>query len=107
QAAEVVERDGDLMVDVKTYDAPSGRVVTRRTIVRGGQVRRMEFSVRPFTLRELAGWLEEAGFGEVRAYGAEGEPFGLLSRRMIAVGQVAGATAARPTPRWPAAGPGG
>jgi SAM-dependent methyltransferase len=80
-----VERDGDFMLDRSEFDADSGRIKTERIAIRGGRVRRFHFFVRTFTFTELRDWLLQTGFGSVEAYGWEGEPFSLESRRMITV----------------------
>jgi len=81
----LVERGDDLLIDRTTYDAESGRTETERISVRDGRVRRYRFSVRTFDLNELRGWLLEAGFRDVAAYGEDGGSFGLASRRMRVV----------------------
>ncbi|HEX6988318.1 MAG TPA: class I SAM-dependent methyltransferase [Bacillota bacterium] len=85
QRSIVWERDGDFLIDHNAYDPLSGRSHTQRIVIRGSRVRRMHYSIRMFTLRELADWLRQAGFREVAGYGAEGEPLTVQSRRMIAV----------------------
>jgi cyclopropane fatty-acyl-phospholipid synthase-like methyltransferase len=67
----VVERETDLMVDRVELDVESARTRTERTIVRGGRVRKTRFVVRWFSAPELRGWLEEAGFVDVRTPGLE------------------------------------
>ncbi len=80
-----VDRGNDLLVDRTTYDPASGRMNTERISVRDGQVHRYHFSVRSFSFNELRQWLLDAGFAEVDGYGPDGEPYGLQSRRMVAV----------------------
>ena len=81
----LVERGDDLLIDRTTYDADSGRTQTERISVRDGRVRRYRFSVRTWDLNELRGWLLDAGFRDVTAYGGDGGPFDLSSRRMVVV----------------------
>jgi SAM-dependent methyltransferase len=85
QHASLVERDGNYMIDRHRYDVPSGRVETERIVVRDGGVRRMRFFVRLFTFPELATWLRQAGFRDVRGFDQDGQPLGLDSRRMVVV----------------------
>jgi 2-polyprenyl-3-methyl-5-hydroxy-6-metoxy-1,4-benzoquinol methylase len=68
-----VERDGDLMLDEWKLDVENARLVTERTVVRGGKTRRTQFVVRWFSPPELRVWLEEAGFENVRTPGLEPE----------------------------------
>jgi SAM-dependent methyltransferase len=85
QPASVEERDGSLMIDQRQFDLPTGRMITKRTVVRGGQVRHASFFVRMFTFTELRDWLLAAGFANVRGCGDEGGELTLDSRRMIVV----------------------
>jgi hypothetical protein len=54
------------MVDRWTLDAENARFRTERLVVRNGRARKAHFSVRWFTPPELRGWLEAAGFENVR-----------------------------------------
>jgi SAM-dependent methyltransferase len=58
---QVTERDGDWMIDRTRYEPVTGRTVTQRTIIRAGQQRTFEFSVRVFTFTELRDWLVAGG----------------------------------------------
>jgi SAM-dependent methyltransferase len=85
--ATIVERDGDLMVDRVTYDQAEHRSRTERFIVRGGQVRRIEFSLEQVPAPQLVQRLQEAGFRDVRLFGQGGGPFEPEGPRLIACGQ--------------------
>ena len=84
-AANVLERDGDLVVDRHRFDIETGREVTERWIVRGGRVRKSEYSVRFYTFTELRDLLLDVGFAAVHAVGHDGEPLTLETRRMVVV----------------------
>ncbi len=76
----------DRMSDVKRFDPLGGFIVYDRSVVRAGRTtRKFTFSVRLFAPAELRSWLEAAGFVDVRAYGADGEPFDVESERLILV----------------------
>jgi SAM-dependent methyltransferase len=83
--ASLVERDGDLMVDRHRFDVETGREESERWIIRGGKVRKTEYSVRCYTLTELRSLLVDAGFAAVEATGHDGGPVTLESRRMVVV----------------------
>ena len=85
QPDTVVEREGNLMIDRHRVDLATGRIFDERIIVRAGRVRRLSFFVRMISFTELRAWLSEAGFSAVEAYGPEGEPLTLESRRMLVV----------------------
>jgi ubiquinone/menaquinone biosynthesis C-methylase UbiE len=79
------ERGDDFILDHPRFDPVSGRAVTERIVVRGGNRRRFYFSVRMFVPAELKDWLLDAGFETVAFYDNQGEPLTLESRRAIAV----------------------
>jgi SAM-dependent methyltransferase len=72
---------GDLLaLEERSFDHVSSRVESQWTIIRDGQAEGKHLSLRLYTYRELCGLLEQAGFGNHRAYGSlEWEPFGLGS----------------------------
>jgi ubiquinone/menaquinone biosynthesis C-methylase UbiE len=86
----VVERDGNLLIDLNRFDPLTGRQHAERTIVRDGRVRRFRFFVRLFSFTELRDWFERAGFSDIVGYGEDGEPLNLDHRRMILIGRKPG-----------------
>jgi SAM-dependent methyltransferase len=70
----IVERGDDLAIDKRTFDISTGRMMNRRTIVRNGITRRVEFFVRLLSVNEAIEWLEAAGFEAVTATGPNGDP---------------------------------
>lgn len=83
--AAVFERDGDLVVDRFSYDVMTGRETTERWIVRGGDVRKTEYSVRFYSFTELRSLLLDVGFSSVDGVGHDGDPLTLETRRMIVI----------------------
>ncbi len=83
--AFVVERDDVLMIDRVELDPPASRALTQRIVVRGQRVRRTTFSVRLFTFTELRDWLTDAGFQNISAFDARGNPFSWTSDRLLVV----------------------
>jgi SAM-dependent methyltransferase len=83
QPSGVVEIDGDLLVDQRSYDPITGRVTTRRTTVRDGVVRQQSFSIRLFSFTELRDWMTDAGFAMVEGFSGDGGPLTSESHRMI------------------------
>ena len=80
----LAERDDDLMINKVTLDTARGRSRTERIVVRGGRVRRQEFSLSQPSASQLAEWLCEAGFDEVELFDESGAAFGRTSRRLVA-----------------------
>jgi SAM-dependent methyltransferase len=87
RAGVVSERDGDLMVDRVSYDASDGYSLTERFIVRGGQVRKLEFRLEQVPAPQLVERLQRAGFGAVRVLGRGGGPFVPDGPRLIALAE--------------------
>jgi len=85
--SDVVERDGNLMIDQRRLDPLTSTVVTERIVLRDGRMRRIPFFGRLFTFTELRDWLNAAGFAEVDGYSDDGTPFVSTSRRMIVTAQ--------------------
>jgi SAM-dependent methyltransferase len=81
----VTEVDGAFMIDRHSLDVAANLLHTERVVVADGRTDRFHYSVRLFTFTELRDWLIQAGFRQVEAFGADGEPFSLESRRMIVV----------------------
>lgn len=72
----LVEKDnGDLMIDRFSFDLESGRMLDRRTTLRGGRRRDTAFSVRLYAHTELRSLLQAHGFRVRQAFGGfDGAP---------------------------------
>lgn len=77
------ERDGDLLVDRNEFDPLTNRISTHRTTIRDGHRRDTRFFVRLYPYTELRSLLRAAGFGEVSAFGQDGAPLTIDSRRLL------------------------
>jgi SAM-dependent methyltransferase len=77
--AVVVTRGDDAQIDVYRFDPLTGRMDTRRTVHRDGQVRRSEHFMRLPTPPEWVTWLGDAGFSDVRFSAGGGGPLELDS----------------------------
>ena len=55
------------MLDSHSYSPLTGLSGGERIIIRGGKTGRFDVPVRMFPFTELRGWLEQAGFENVRA----------------------------------------
>lgn len=83
----VVERGDDFMIDRNRFDPIRGRIDTQRTMIRGGAIRRLRFSVRLFAFSELRDWLLDAGFRRVVGLDGKGGPLRTDCPRMIVVAE--------------------
>lgn len=74
--AIVVDKgNGDLLIDRQQFDVASGRLIDRRTTLRGDRRRDVAFSVRLYTYTEIRNLLLVAGFGiEWAGSGFDGAP---------------------------------
>jgi SAM-dependent methyltransferase len=79
------ERDGELMVDRIKLIEDGRQSHTDRFVVRGGQARRIEFTLEQVPGDELRARLERAGFESARLFGAGGGQFLPEGPRMIAL----------------------
>jgi hypothetical protein len=72
---------GDVLaLEERSFNHVTSRVESQWTLIQGGHVENKHLSLRLYTYRELCGLLEQAGFGNHRAYGSlDWEPFGLGS----------------------------
>ncbi len=78
--------NGDMMIDRHHFDIESGRLVDRRTYIRGGKVREVLFSVRLYSFTEIKLLLKLVGFevaGLYDAYDAGAGPPVVGSSRML------------------------
>lgn len=84
---QVVERDnGDLMIDRFQFDLANGRMLDRRTCLRGAHRRDTSFSVRLYAFTELRALLAAQGFVVQQAYGGfDGTPLSAARPRTLMV----------------------
>jgi cyclopropane fatty-acyl-phospholipid synthase-like methyltransferase len=69
-----------LALEERNFDHRTSRVESEWTFVRDGQTERKFLSLRLYTYRELSLLLDQAGFGNLQAYGSlDWDPFGLGS----------------------------
>jgi SAM-dependent methyltransferase len=85
RGVEVVERDGNFLIDTFELDPSTSRSRTERVVIRDGTTRRFEFELRLFTASELADWLRAAGFREPRVRGRDSDELSVDSWRMITI----------------------
>jgi SAM-dependent methyltransferase len=95
----VEERDSSYLIDRHELDLVTNRLNTRRTVIRGGTVRDVDFGIRLTSFSELRGWLVDAGFEAVEGFGPEGSPLSIESRRLIVRARRPATDAKRPDGR--------
>jgi SAM-dependent methyltransferase len=80
-----IRHDDDVALDEHEFVADRSVMQTRRTYVRGGTVREVEYEVRMYMPAEVRELLLAAGFARVELLGNDGQPLTADSRRLIAV----------------------
>lgn len=86
----VLDKGDDMMIDRHTFDTTTGRLVDRRTYVRGGQVRTVTFSIRLYSLTELTALLATTGFRVEKSWGGwDGAPMSMGRNRMLVLARKA------------------
>lgn len=83
--ASTTYRGQDVMIDSSVFDPVTGRVVTTRTVHRGGEVRESRHAVRLPTIPEFDRWLAGAGFSERRYLGGGDSPPTIDDMRLVVV----------------------
>ncbi len=84
--SSVVERDGNFMVDQRTFDSLTGHCVTKRTVIYKQSTKSFQHSVRFYNPTEIIKLFKQIGFSSVEFYeNWEGKPLGQESKRMIVI----------------------
>ncbi len=76
---------------VDRVSVTDGRGHTERFLVRGGRVRKLEFSIELIDDETLERWLDDAGFEEIRFLDRHGDPYTAARRRRITIAKRRGA----------------
>jgi hypothetical protein len=80
------EAGGLLVLSQRRYEPATSRLHVEYRMIRDDQDDRRSMSSRLYSYREVVRLLEEAGFGDIQAYGSlASEPFKLGSSRLLAV----------------------
>jgi SAM-dependent methyltransferase/GNAT superfamily N-acetyltransferase len=95
-SAYVIDREDGMMADRVTYDPETRTSTTERFIVRGGGLRKLEFTLEQVPAPALAARLRRAGFTSVELFGEGGSAFAPSSRRLIALAHKGDAPPVRP-----------
>jgi ubiquinone/menaquinone biosynthesis C-methylase UbiE len=85
QQQQWIRHDDDVALDEYEFLPERSVMRTRRTYVRGGTVREIEYDVRMYMPAELRELLLGAGFSRVELLGGDGQPLSADARRLIAV----------------------
>ncbi|MGC9338023.1 MAG: class I SAM-dependent methyltransferase [Candidatus Cloacimonadia bacterium] len=82
----VVEKENDLMIDRDTFDSTTGRLYTKRIVIRNGRRKDKPFFIRLYNPTEIRDLLRRAGLSIYKMYADfSSKPFTYESRRMIII----------------------
>ncbi|MCK4400795.1 class I SAM-dependent methyltransferase [bacterium] len=82
----IKEKGDDLMIDRNTFDSVTGRMYTKRIVIRDGKRKDKPFFIRHYTPGEIRDLLSKAGFGIYKMYGDwNANPITSDSGRMIII----------------------
>lgn len=73
----------DYMIDANTFDCTTGRLLSERTVIRDGKVRRFRYFVRLFSFTEIRDWLLTVGFKEIDGFAGDGSELTVGSTRLL------------------------
>lgn len=80
----VIEKEGNLMIDRNSFDSLTGLMHNRRITIRNGVRRDMPFAIRIYNPSEMRQMLERAGLEVQAMYGGfDGQPVSADSRRLV------------------------
>ena len=88
QPFNVIEKDGNLLIDRDSFDPVTGRSTNRRIVIRDGVRRDKPFSIRLYSPTEVRALLDQAGLKLHGFYGGwAGTPLTSGDHRMVVVAQ--------------------
>jgi SAM-dependent methyltransferase len=94
---EVIDKDGDLLINRLSFDATTRRFHNQRILVRDGLRKDKPFSIRLYNPAEVRDLLDQAGLELDQMLSHDGQPFSDSSPRMVVIAR---------KPREATAGPG-
>jgi len=83
--SDVIDRDGNLMINRLSFDVLTGRFHNRRIVVRDGVRKDKPFSIRLYDATEIRDLLNKASLEVYKMLGDDGRPLSANSRRMVVI----------------------
>ncbi len=83
--ADVIEKDGDLLINRFSVDVLTGRFHNRRIVIRKGIRKDKPFSIRLYNATEVCSLLTRAGLVDYRLLGEDEQPLSARSRRIFVI----------------------
>jgi SAM-dependent methyltransferase len=83
--ADVIEKDGGLLINRLSFDVLTGRFHNRRIVIRDGIRKDKPFSIRLYNASEMRDLLDRAGLVDHKLLGEDDQPLSARSRRMVVI----------------------
>ena len=83
--SDVIDKDGNLMINRLSFDMLTGRFHNRRIVVRDGIRKDKPFSIRLYDATEIRDLLNKASLEVYKMLGDDGQPLSANSRRMVVI----------------------
>lgn len=85
--ADVVEKDGDLLINRFSFDVLTGRFYNRRILIRNGVRKDKPFSIRLYNAAEIRNLLHGAGLVDYKLLDEDHQPLSARSRRIVVIAE--------------------
>jgi hypothetical protein len=83
--ADVIEKDGDLLINRFSFDALTGRFHNKRIVIRDGIRRDKPFSIRLYNSTEICNLLKGVGLVDYKLFDGNNQPLSAPARRIVVV----------------------
>jgi SAM-dependent methyltransferase len=83
--SDVIDKDGDLLINRLSFDVLTGRFHNRRIVIRNGVRKDKPFSIRLYNATEIRDLLNRVGLEVYKMLGGDGQPLSASSRRMVVI----------------------
>jgi SAM-dependent methyltransferase len=83
--ADVIEKNGNLLINRYSFDVATGRFYNRRILIRNGIRKDKPFSIRLYNASEICDLIKRAGLVDHKLFGEDNQPISSKSRRMIVI----------------------
>lgn len=83
--SEVIDKNGNLLINRLSFDVLTGRFHNRRIVIRNGVRKDKPFSIRLYNATEIRGLLIQTGLEDYRLLGEDNQPVSANSRRIVVI----------------------
>jgi SAM-dependent methyltransferase len=88
-SSDVIDKDGDLLINRLSFDALTGRFHNRRILIRDGVRKDKPFSIRLYNATEIRDLLNRVGLEVYQMLGDDDQPLSANSRRIMVIARKA------------------